>query len=61
MAGFCEHGNELLRFHEGLEIFFTRSVRLLPSQEGHLLPLQLMEDVNVEEDRIQTYNVSNGF
>ena len=26
-----------------------------------LLPLRLMEDVNVEEDRIQMYNVSNGF
>jgi len=23
--------------------------------------VQLMEDVNVEEDRIQAYNVSNGF
>jgi hypothetical protein len=40
--------------------FLTGSVTVAFSR-GHLLPVHLMEDVNVEEDRIQRYNVSNGF
>jgi hypothetical protein len=40
---------------------FLTSFVTVTFPRGHLLPVQLMEDVNVEEGRIQMYNVSNGF
>lgn len=59
MAEFCEHSNKLSDCMRNWKFLDKFCDSYLPKRI--FVTVQLMEDVNVEEDRIQAYNVSNGF